>query len=120
MSCTNGYEGRGRLEGNEASPVAQSVHAQGTALQIQMDLNEGEKPSCWKSDAHPLAQETLHRKHLLLMLPDENGESEHHSAHREQPHGTNHHQENPSSCHHPQRHGESLQKDFFVAKQNVA
>lgn len=49
----------------------------------------------------------------LASSADENGQAEHHSAHWEQPHGTNHHQENPSSCHHAQRHGESLQKDFM-------
>lgn len=92
--------------------ISSCTECSGDSLQIQMNLREGEKPSCCRSDAHPLAQE-LHRKHLLPVLPDENGQAEHHSAHWEQPHGTNHHQENPSSCHHAQRHGESLQKDFM-------
>lgn len=57
MSCTNGYTGRERLEGNEVYPIAQSVHVQGTTLQIQMNLYEREKPKSWSNDAHPLAQE---------------------------------------------------------------
>lgn len=46
----------------------------------------GEKPESWSSDAHPLAQEIFHRKHLLLMLPDENTQPD-----GEEPQDTNHH-----------------------------
>lgn len=110
MPCTNRNEGGERSEGNEALQLHRVLRGQPAD---QMSLREAEKPSSGRGMRILWQHKHCTESTCCLMGMDNQSITQH----TEQPQGSNPHQENPSSCHHPQRHGESSQKDFMELNQ---